>query len=57
MAAGLWIRMDPHSFFLPDPDPHSICGSGYRRGKFEGKTEKVKENGRKLLFYYNIGTY
>ena len=29
---GLWIRirirMDPHSFSLMDPDPHSICGSG-----------------------------
>ena len=27
---GLWIRswMDPHSFSLLDPDPHSICGSG-----------------------------
>ena len=37
-VSGLWIRirMDPHSFSLMDPDPHSICGSGSRRGKFEG---------------------
>ena len=29
---------DPHSFSLLNPDPHSICGSGSRRGKFEEKT-------------------
>ena len=44
----LWIRirMDPHSFFLLDLDPHSICGSGSRRYKFDGKNTK---NARKLV--------
>ena len=38
--------MDPHSFSLLDPDPHSICGSGSRRVNLSTKNRK---NARKLL--------
>ena len=43
--------MDPHSFSLLDPDPHSICGSGSRRVKIS--TENWK-NARKLLITANL---
>ena len=35
----LWIRirLDSHSFFLLDPDPHSIWGSGSRRVNMSSK--------------------
>ena len=43
---GLWIRirMDPHSFSLLDPDPHSICGSGSRGKILREKKKKISSN-------------
>jgi hypothetical protein len=32
--------MDPHLFELLDPDPHSNCGSGFRRAKMTHKNIK-----------------
>ena len=40
--------MDLHSFYLRDPDLHSICGSGFSRGNFSNKNSK---NARKLLIH------
>ena len=41
-------RMDPHSFSLKDPDPHSICASGSRRERFERK--KILEKYLRKIF-------
>ena len=38
--------MNPHSFSLMDPDPHSICESGSRRENFSNENRK---NARKLV--------
>ena len=40
------VNLDPHSFYLQDPDPHSICGSGSRR---ENCSNKNRKKARKLL--------
>ena len=42
--------MDPQSFSLLDPDPHSICGYGSRREKTSNENRK---NARKLVFFKN----
>ena len=36
--------MDPHSFYVLDPDPHSICGSGSRRDNLSNKNRKKARN-------------
>ena len=40
------VDPDPHSYYLLDTDPHSMCGSGSRGINFEGKNWK---NTRKLV--------
>jgi hypothetical protein len=41
------IRMNPHSFELLDPDPHTNCGSGSSRAKMTQKN--LKKNNFHLL--------
>ena len=49
--AGLWIRMDSHSFSLLDRDPHSMCGSGSRRVNLSIKNwKKCKEIANNCYF-------
>ena len=44
--------MDPHSFFVLDPDPHSMYryGTGSRREQFK---KKKRKKSRKLVFFFN----
>jgi hypothetical protein len=41
--------MDPHSIDRLDPDPHSECGSGSRRGKMSPKRKKLTLKTRKKM--------
>ena len=54
LGAGQWIRIrvDPHSFYRLDPDPHTERVSGSRREKFEGKTEIMQEKWKKIVILF-----
>ena len=55
--AGLWIRirMDPRSFSLLDPDPHSVIQYANPESggeKLREKIEKMQGKWKKIVIYY-----